>query len=193
MNYSSHWSFYNDPVHEWAFWDMLFTEDECQSIILLGEKNNLINGTIRENEHVSDIRKSKISWVSPSDETRWIYQRLTDAIVSLNNQFFGFDLSGFNEGLQFTKYEAPDSKYDLHVDVVSKGIIRKLSIVLQLQKPELYDGGELQLVYSSEPTILGKNQGTLLVFPSYVLHRVTPVSKGTRYSLVGWVSGKPFK
>jgi PKHD-type hydroxylase len=193
MNYSSHWSFYNDPVHEWAFWDMLFTEDECQSIISLGEKNNLVDGTIRENEHVSDIRKSKVSWISPSDETRWIYQRLTDAIVSLNNQFFGFDLSGFNEGLQFTKYEAPDSKYDLHVDVVSKGIIRKLSIVLQLQKPELYDGGELQLVYSSEPTILGKNQGTLLVFPSYVLHRVTPVSKGTRYSLVGWVSGKPFK
>jgi PKHD-type hydroxylase len=193
MNYSPHWSFYNDPVHEWAFWDMLFTEDECQSIISLGEKNNLVDGTIRENEHVSDIRKSKVSWISPSDETRWIYQRLTDAIVSLNNQFFGFDLSGFNEGLQFTKYEAPDSKYDLHVDVVSRGIIRKLSIVLQLQKPELYDGGELQLVYSSEPTILGKNQGTLLVFPSYVLHRVTPVSRGTRYSLVGWVSGKPFK
>ena len=74
-----------------------------------------------------------------------------------------------------------------------KGLIRKLSFSLQLSNPKEYKGGDFNLHLSSKKTTLLKEQGTLLVFPSYVLHQVKKVTKGERNSLVGWVTGPPFK
>ena len=73
--------------------------------------------------------------------------------------------------------------------------VRKLSVSIQLTDPKKYKGGELKL-YDGEDqygVIMNKNQGALVVFPSYVLHEVTPVTKGERNSLVTWVSGNQFK
>jgi PKHD-type hydroxylase len=72
--------------------------------------------------------------------------------------------------------------------------VRKLSISIQLTDPEEYEGGELKLYDGEEEGVLmDKTQGTLIIFPSYVLHEVMPVTKGTRNSLVTWVTGKQFK
>jgi len=71
-------------------------------------------------------------------------------------------------------------------------IPRKLSLVLQLSDPKDYEGGELILHLSEEPTVVPKKQGYVTIFPSFVLHEVTPVTSGTRHSLVSWISGKPF-
>jgi PKHD-type hydroxylase len=79
------------------------------------------------------------------------------------------------------------------VDRIVNGTVRKLSFTLQLSDPADYDGGELQLMNSKKPTIASREQGYVMVFPSYTLHEVTPVTRGTRYSLVSWVTGKPFK
>ena len=67
--------------------------------------------------------------------------------------------------------------------------IRKLSLVVQLSDPADYQGGELQVLSAEEPTTFSKARGTVVVFPSYVLHRVMPVTSGTRFSLAGWVGG----
>jgi PKHD-type hydroxylase len=71
--------------------------------------------------------------------------------------------------------------------------VRKLSISIQLTNPEEYEGGELYLYDEDKGTLMSKEQGTLIIFPSYVLHEVMPVTKGERNSLVTWVTGKQFK
>ena len=194
---SSAWGLHADHVHPYAYWENAFTPEECDSIIAYGKSFSMFNGVIgKPNGEYSvdtEIRDSKIVFIQPGDETSWIYRKLTDVVVSLNDQFFKFDLHGFNEGLQFTEYVAPCGKYDLHIDRAHNSVIRKLSIVVQLSDPENYEGGDFVIKMSSSDTPLNKNRGTLLAFPSYQLHGVTPITKGTRYSLVGWITGKPFK
>lgn len=70
---------------------------------------------------------------------------------------------------------------------------RKLSMVIQLSDPSEYEGGELLLHLGNNPTRIERKKGLAVFFPSYILHEVTPVTKGERYSLVAWVHGKPFK
>ena len=111
----------------------------------------------------------------------------------LNERFFGFDIFGINEGFQFTNYKAPGDKYGKHVDRSFDFIVRKLSVSIQLTDPKEYNGGELYLYDSDKGTLMDKKQGTLIIFPSYVLHEVMPVTKGERNSLVTWVTGNQFK
>ena len=111
----------------------------------------------------------------------------------LNDKFFKFDLFGAMEGLQFTSYKGPGGKYGKHVDRNHGGIIRKLSLTVQLSDPKKYEGGDLCLYDSDKPSLGSKKQGGVVVFPSFVQHEVRPVTKGQRYSLVAWITGKPFK
>ena len=113
-------------------------------------------------------------------------------IYMIESKFKAFTC-GINEGLQFTNYEAPSGKYGKHVDRGLNMPVRKLSISIQLTDPEEYEGGELYLYNDDKETLMDKTQGTLIIFPSYVLHEVMPVTKGTRNSLVTWVTGKQFK
>jgi PKHD-type hydroxylase len=170
-----------------------FTKDECEQIIQIGNNKNKEVALIGGGKFSSDIRKNKISWLEPNEELSWIYRRMTDVITNLNNNFFQFDLYGFTEKLQFTEYNAPGDKYSQHIDKSFNSPIRKLSIVVQLTDDCMYEGCDLKLHLSSKPDIMKKNQGTLIAFPSYILHEVTPITKGTRYSLVSWIGGPNFK
>jgi PKHD-type hydroxylase len=118
---------------------------------------------------------------------------VTDAILNLNERFFKFDLFGLSEGFQFTRYDAPADFYGVHIDKMLDGPVRKLSLTIQLSAPEDYEGGELAIYFNKDAEIMPKELGKMIVFPSYSLHEVRPVTKGTRYSLVAWVTGKPFK
>ena len=186
------WQFYVDPVNYWTYWDNAFTKEECEKIIEIGNNRTQKQATTFGIES-QKIRKSEIAWLYPSDDLDWAYRRLTDIIVNLNERFFKFDLFGATEGFQFTKYTAPGGKYGKHIDSGPNAIIRKLSFTLQLSEPEDYEGGDLCLYLNDEPSVMKKEQGHVAVFPSYILHEVTPVTKGTRYSLVSWITGKPFK
>jgi len=189
---NSSWNFELDQVNFYAFWNNAFSKEECQTIINIAKDKGLIKG-ITKGE--SDVRDSKISWLYTSDNIDWVFRRVTDITLNLNKQFFKFDLFGINEGFQFTNYEAPSGKYGKHVDRGINMGVRKLSISIQLTNPEEYEGGELKLYDGNddEANIMEKAQGTLIIFPSYVLHEVMPVSKGERNSLVTWVTGKQFK
>jgi PKHD-type hydroxylase len=72
-------------------------------------------------------------------------------------------------------------------------ISRKLSMVVQLTDPSEYEGGNLQVFTSEQPKNIRKQRGLIAVFPSFIVHQVTPVTQGTRQSLVAWVSGPSFK
>lgn len=189
------WSLQNDRVENYAFWSNAFTEEECQKIIDVAKTLNLQTAKVDTDlQERLEIRDSNVVFVE-ADNFQWVYQRIGDMVNTLNNDYFNFDLWGFAEGLQFTEYNSPGGKYDSHIDKMYSGTIRKLSVVIQLSDPSSYDGGELQLLYKGErsPEIMSKKRGDLSLFPSYTLHRVTPVTRGTRYSLVGWITGKPFR
>jgi PKHD-type hydroxylase len=181
-----------DLLETWAYSPNALTKEQCEQVIKLGE--SLLPDTASTFGGVCpDVRDSKVSWIMPSQDSEWLFRRMTDLIVEMNNQFFKFDLDGFAEGFQFTKYEAPAGKYDAHIDKSYGKGIRKLSVVIQLSDPADYEGGELCIQNSNTPQPVKKEQGFLVAFPSYVLHGVTPVTKGTRYSLVAWLTGPNFK
>ena len=187
---NSSWNFELDQVNLYAFWNNAFSKEECQTIINIAKNKGLIKGTTRGE---SDVRNSKISWLYPTDNMEWVFRRVTDIILDLNEKFFKFNLFGINEGFQFTNYEAPSGKYGKHVDRLINIPVRKLSVSIQLTNPDEYEGGELYLYDGDKGNLMNKSQGTLILFPSYVLHEVMPVTKGARNSLVTWVTGKQFK
>jgi PKHD-type hydroxylase len=192
---NSSWNFEVDQVNLYAFWNNAFSKEECQTIINIAKDKGLIKGTTFNDDKIKDVRDSKISWLYPVDGMDWVFRRVTDIVLNLNERFFKFDLFGLNEGFQFTNYESPSGKYGKHVDRAMNIPVRKLSISIQLTNPEEYEGGELKLYDGDdeEATVMDKTQGTLIIFPSYVLHEVMPVTKGERNSLVTWVTGKQFK
>jgi PKHD-type hydroxylase len=187
---NSSWNFLLDQISLYAFWNNAFTKEECETIINIAKDKGLIKGTTKA---LNDVRESKISWLYPVDGMDWVFRRVTDITLNLNERFFKFDLFGLNEGFQFTNYEAPSGKYGKHVDRAINIPVRKLSISIQLTNPNEYEGGELYLYDGDKGTVMDKTQGTLIMFPSYVLHEVMPVTKGERNSLVSWVTGKSFK
>ena len=150
-----------------------------------------------DNKLDTDIRKSKIKWLPPQeDTTEWIYERLMDMSLDANWNMWGFDLHHIRDAIQYTEYhENKEGEYKWHQDMGAFPLnYRKISIVVQLSDPSEYEGGELQIMRDSrEPITLPNQKGAVIMFPSYMLHRVTPVTKGVRKSLVLWVGGSTFR
>lgn len=188
------WPFKLEDTESYSYYTGGFTKEDCELIIKIGSSMEMQAGRIfADGGSIAETRKCSTSWLYPSNETEWLFRRATDIVQELNSRFFNFDVTGFIEGFQFTKYEAPDGKYNKHVDMGRNCYIRKLSFVLQLSDPKDYEGGDLVLHFDKDPAVMKKEQGYLTLFPSYMLHEVTPVTKGTRYSLVGWITGPKFK
>lgn len=187
------WPMQSDPTENCAHFDYVFSSEECSKIIELGESLAKREATIKGNLINGEIRKSTISWIFPNQNSGWIFHKLQQVVGFLNSNFFNFDLQYFGEGLQFTKYTEPDGHYIQHVDRFKGGQIRKLSLSIQLNDSSEFDGGNLLLFNGVDPLKVPMKQGKMIAFPSYVLHEVTPVTRGTRYSLVAWVSGPPFR
>ena len=189
-NNNPSWNIYLDKVNSYAYWEKVFTKEECEKIIKIAKNKGLIQGTTNKN---LNVRSSKICWLYSSDNLDWVFKKIIDIVLNLNDRFFKFDIFGLNEGLQFTNYKAPSDKYGKHIDKSLDSVIRKLSLSIQLTDPKEYKGGELYLYEDDKGTLMKKEQGTLVLFPSYILHEVKPVTKGERNSLVSWVTGKQFK
>lgn len=139
------------------------------------------------------IRKSSLNFINPEAPVNWIFERLARAAIEENSRRFHFELLGLNEGLQLAKYDASD-QFNWHMDFgVGSASQRKLSMSVQLSEPHEYEGGDLQFMINDQAHNALRTPGTLIIFPSYVMHRVTPITSGTRMSLVGWVNGMPFR
>jgi PKHD-type hydroxylase len=190
---TSCWPFTLDTVHNWAYTNV-FTPEECKKIIEVGNNLPFTQGTVGDTATFADsIRRCSVSWIYPTAENAWMFRIMTDSVQAANSTYFNFHLSGFQEGFQFTKYEATGEKYLPHIDKMMGNRIRKLSVSVQLTDSTEYEGGDFIPHLSSKTETAPKEQGMGIFFPSYVLHEVTPVTKGTRYSLVAWVTGDNFR
>lgn len=184
-------------LSNYATWENAFSDEELNKIIMIGESLNKIDATVgtgADSKVSEDTRKSQISWISLNNDTSFIYDRIGYVARQLNGQFFGFNLYGFVEDLQYTTYRPQGDFYSWHMDTNDgHSAPRKLSLVLQLSDPTEYDGGELQTMTAAEPTTIPKKKGLIVAFPSFIVHRVKPVTRGVRRSLVVWLTGERFK
>ncbi len=177
-----------------ATWEGGFSDAEIADIISYGNEMPIARATVNKDKNDPRVRKSTTGWIGCTPTAQFIYDRLGYIARMLNGQFFEFDLYGFVEDFQYTVYRSDNDHYDWHMDKGNTSASpRKLSMVLQLSDPEDYMGGDLQLMLGSEIITAEKKKGMIYAFPSYILHRVTPVSEGTRKSLVVWVAGPKFR
>ena len=146
-----------------------------------------------DSSQVSDYRKSKIKWCPQSQEWEWVYDKLHDMIVEANDSMWKFDLTHMREAIQYTEYYGGGGHYDWHMDCgVGIQNQRKISVTVQLSDGSEYEGGDLEFNLGNHITA-PRVQGAAVIFPSFYLHRVTPVVSGTRKSFVLWVGGEPYK
>jgi PKHD-type hydroxylase len=186
------WYFLEGPTEPFIQASHLFDSFEVDRILEMAKNTSPDRGRT-SNFRGDDIRKSTVSWFYPSSETGWLFQKLQDIVTEANRKFFNFELHGFFSGLQFTKYESDGGHYTWHPDRGGQFSNRKLSMTIQLSDSDDYEGGDLEYLVGPDPQQATRGRGDVHIFPSFILHRVTPVTKGTRYSLVGWVQGPPFR
>lgn len=162
---------------------------ECDRIIALGESGQEEAGDVENGP--GDYRVSRIAWLTPSSDAVWLFHRLAALFYEMNRHY-GLDLVGFVDALQYTVYGA-DQHFDWHVDLgPGSTSARKLSMSIQLSDSSDYEGGALEFI--NVPTHPEAVQcGTAIVFPSFLAHRVTPVTRGVRRSLVAWAYGPTFR
>lgn len=143
------------------------------------------------------IRQSGVQWLDPDQTWMWMYQRLSPFIARVNHEHFRFDLESM-ENFQYTEY-TEGQNYDWHVDCMAgREHCRKLSMSILLSDPSEFEGGKFELMQygSPDPSRIAYpelKKGDALFFPSFMGHRVTPVTSGVRHSVVCWVSGPQFK
>jgi PKHD-type hydroxylase len=193
------------PYHPFRLRSRAFTPAQCRRIVALAAELPDGQGALVEQRDAapsSTIRDSTTSWLAPSPGAEWVYERLA-VVAEEANRHYRFDLTGFEEDLQFTTYDRPGSHYTWHQDGLDGAVgHRKLSIVVQLSDPGEYRGGELEFLEVAEDydpdqradyVRRAGRQGTAVVFPSFEFHRVLPLRRGTRRSLVAWIAGPPFR
>jgi PKHD-type hydroxylase len=193
-------------TNQYAYFNDVFTKDELKKIIEISSEISLVKGGV--NDGSSGPRVSKINHQYLNESNKWIFDRLNQLIMHCNWEFFNYDLTGY-EFYQYAEYDAKDAgHYDYHVDIMFKGnnlqgnVIgfetRKLSMSLLLNEPGVdFEGGEFYVKISGGdgdvPPEIEFKSGTAILFPSWLMHRVAPVTKGIRKSLTVWVTGPKFR
>lgn len=140
-------------------------------------------------------RSSKIGWLAFDERSEWLFLKLQSLVNAANQRMWQCDLTEFGESIQYGTYSAKEAgKFDYHLDVGASVSNRKLSLSVLLSDPDHdYEGGQFQVLVGREPTNVELKQGSAVIFPSYLLHRVLPVTIGVRESLVTWVHGPAWK
>jgi len=185
---------------EWcAYWESFLTNAELNFLIHHHAWSNKdiaqIGGAKSPSENL-DYRRTNVAWFDFRSEHEIIWNKIKDVIATVNNQFFHANLSGIYEPMQLTEYSASDKGYyDWHTDggIEDKVVPRKISMVLMLSDESEYEGGYLQIKTSRDNETLEMKKGRAWFFPSYVLHRVTPITKGLRKTAVVWAGGEHWK
>lgn len=188
-----------------AYWDDFLKPEHIDLILKMPEWDQLTDGVvggqvgIDSSENKPDIRASKIAWMNLNENNAGLWDVVSKVVAEVNSQFFQFDLTGMYEPMQLTCYTAGlerQEHYTWHTDMsmMDRHVPRKLSMTLLLSDPSEFEGGDFEIKTDSDvPVTVEQKRGRAWFFPSWALHRVTPVTKGVRKSLVLWVGGPPFK
>lgn len=142
------------------------------------------------------VRSSSVKWIPQDDNWMWLYRKMGELATIANNSLWKFNLYSMPEAIQYTEYYATEGgHYDWHQDVgPGTASLRKVSITVQLSEADEYEGGDLEFSKGGNGVITApRGAGCTVIFPSYMLHRVSKVTKGTRRSFVLWLGGEHYK
>jgi len=191
--------------HNYWYFSKAIKKEECNKIITASLKKSKQKATItKENTKLnSKYRNCWVSWIND----KWIYDIL-NPFIHIANKKAGWNFEwDWNESCQFTHYDK-NQFYGWHCDQIVNslehpnkninGKTRKLSLTLQLTDESKYEGGDFQFKWFSGKKVkidtpkIAKELGSIIIFPSFIFHQITPITHGTRESLVNWSIGKPF-
>ena len=193
---------YNTTV-PYIYWDNFFTEEELTKI------EYYLDSQIREESNVYDekgnslldphVRNSSVALIGFAEDNQWIFNRLFQLTEFINGNFYNYDLLGFNS-IQYTVYDKPGDHYCYHMDMLLDNsptieVPRKLSFSIVFSDEAVdFMGGELQFKLAEDFELTStQKRGRIFAFPSYILHKVAPITHGVRKSLVFWACGPKFK
>lgn len=173
---------------------MTFSKEECSKIISLADNmysSKATVGTEGAGKFDSSIRSVNRFEIELEDSSNdWIFDRVANAVAEANVNYFKFDLLGMIHGIELLQYKAEENgHYDWHVDIGPQAAsTRKISVSIPLTNRAEYLGGELELNNGTLIKCIDE-QGSITMFPSYTLHRVSPVTRGERWVMVIWIHG----
>jgi PKHD-type hydroxylase len=194
----------NHP-QQWYWFKEALTKEEVNKVITLAsELPEAKRASTLGSGDGGSTRSSMIKWIPQNTTTwDWLYERLMELSVEANDALWKFDLRTALEAIQYTEYYASENgHYDWHQDIgpgeaPSK---RKVSITIQLTESGEYEGGDLMICTGSNGSgqldnneVCPRGKGVGVLFPSYMMHRISPVTKGVRKSLVLWVGGSHYR
>jgi PKHD-type hydroxylase len=184
-------------LQNYYYYNQGFSKEELNKIeqdvsTLLYQDGEVVGGA-------KELRSSKIKWIPQNDQWYWLYEKLSNYAVEANKALWNFELNTIPEQIQYTEYYATENgHYDWHADIGPGGLSkRKISITVQLSEPDEYEGGNLELFMGGSMngpfTQAEREAGLVFLFPSFMMHRVTPVTKGIRKSFVIWLGGSHYR
>jgi PKHD-type hydroxylase len=177
--------------------DHALTKEECAEVIELGEsleKRRAISGR----DHRHDIGRScSVADIDFTEQSAWIYQRVIDIVSTANTQSFNYDVVNL-ETIQYTSYEQSGDQYGRHMDLHTRDLPlnrtqKKLGFSIFLDDPESYEGGHLLAWDSENKNQINQPQGAIVIYPSWLVHQITPMEQGRRRSLDGCLHGPMFR
>tara|TARA_Y100001937_G_C7075216_1_gene310282 strand:+ start:289 stop:918 length:630 start_codon:yes stop_codon:yes gene_type:complete len=170
-----------------------FNPKQCQAMIdqcveELWMSGETIGGGV--NKKVRNVEQQ----IMPIDQQGWPLTRILELAKQANNARFKFNMSGFLDVdapmvMKYTK----GGHYDWHVDTGNSVCHRKLSFTIQLSDDKDYEGGDVEFIGTKVDANAFRQKGVLIIYPSFLPHRVTKVTKGTRHAIVGWIHGPTFQ
>ena len=175
--------------------ELTFTPEECNKIVAFADKlygnKSTIGAGKSEGTYDPSIRSVDTYNLELNDETRWMFERIGAAVATVNAEHYRFDLMGITHAVQLLHYKASENgKYDWHIDAgEGSSSTRKLSLSVPLTLKSSYKGGDLELMNNGSHMQAYTEMGSITFFPSYMPHRVTPVTEGDRWVIVVWVHG----
>ena len=173
-----------------------FSAEECDRILVLAGNATSNDAGLVGQATNHNLPRADLVWLDDVEGTGWIMDRIIDVVRDTNRAVYDFALTDFSESAQVARYGAErEGHFSWHSDIGDGPIAarRKLTMVVQLSEPEGYEGGLLEVMPSAHTVKADQARGTATLFPSYLLHRVTPGTKGERYSLTIWSHGPGFR
>ena len=175
--------------------ELTFTPKECERIVGMSDKlygnKSTIGAGKSEGIYNPDIRSVDTYNLELNEETGWMFDKIAAAAATVNSEHYRFDLLGITHAVQLLHYKASENgKYDWHIDAgEGSSSTRKLSLSVPLTLKSSYKGGDLELMNNGTHMQAYTEMGSITFFPSYMPHRVTPVTEGERWVIVVWVHG----
>ena len=172
----------------------VFSPGECAFIRSLADDIGMTRAEVYEKDsslRFSTARTCSNAWIDVLPETEWIYSKILKEITRVNFEKFRFDINNF-QSATLLRYK-PFQQFKWHVDIIDGPDQRKLTCVINLTDPAQYIGGQLEVDGDWENKELARNQGSAIIFPSFLRHRAKAPILGTRWSLVLWQTGGPWK